>query len=191
MKRLIKRWKELRYEGIYEVRYPVKDTIIQIIKENTIDRIKWKWESFIIRRYGKNSFFLENILNDNKDKYDYQWDYKHITFLYQDAMEGSKEEAINKLMVAVKLLCDYSNMMKHLSHNLKTSICTEQYHDAKWKLYTETQIFSGWGECVDDSGMSFEDGCPDCNKFIKRESDKIRKGLQLRKTRRKLKKGNK
>ena len=180
MKRLIKRWKELR-----EVRYSVKDTIIQIIKENTTDRIKWKLESSIIRRYGKDSFFLKNILDDNKDKYDYQWDYKHITFLYSDVMEGSKEEAINKHMVAVKLLFDYSNMVMYLSHNLKTSARTDQYYNAHWKLYRETRIFSDWGECIDDKGMPFEDGCPHCNKFIKQESDKIRKALQLRKTNRK------
>ena len=176
MKRFTKRWKELR-----EVRYSVKDTIIQIIKENTTDVIKWKWESFIIKHYGKDSFFLKNILDDNKDKYDYQWDYKHITFLYSDAMEGSKEEAINKLMVSVKLLCDYSNMVKHLSYNLKTSANTDQFHKARWKLYKETRIFSDWGECIGDEGMPFEDGCPHCDKFIKQESDKIRKALELKK----------
>ena len=176
MKRLIKRWKELR-----KIRYSVKDTIIQIIKERTIDRIKWKWESFIISRYGKDSFFLKKILNDNKEKNHYKWDYKHIGFLYCDAMEGSKEEAINKLMVSVKLLCDYSNMVRHLSNNLKTSARTDQYYNAEWKLYRETQIFSDWGECVDDNGVSFEGGCPHCNKFIKQESDKIRKALKLKK----------
>ena len=175
MKRLIKRWKEIR-----KIRYSVKDTIIQIIKENTTDVMKRKWESFIIRHYGKDSFFLKNILDDNKDKYDYQRDYR-LTFLYYDAIKGSKEEAINKLIVSVKLLCDYSKMVQHLSNNLKTSANTDQFREARWKLYRETQIFSDWGECIDDNGMPFEDGCPHCNKFIKQESDKIRKALKLRK----------
>ena len=49
---IIERWKELREEGFLQL--SVKDTIIQMIKETIRD----KWESFIVNRYGKESYFL-------------------------------------------------------------------------------------------------------------------------------------
>ena len=176
MKRLIKRWKELR-----EVRYSVKDTIIQIIKEQTTDRIKWKWESFIIRRYGKDCGYLRDILNtDDKDteSLPFKYRYKHLHFLYYDAKEDTKEDILNKLMVSVKLLCDYQAMVRYMSPGLKTSARTNQYYDVEWKLYSEAQIWTDWGEC---DGFMTDGHCEHCDRYIKEESDKIRKQLKLKK----------
>ena len=172
IKRITERWKELRDDDGFG-KLSVKQAIIFMIRET----IHNKWTSFIINRYGKDSFYLKNILKDNKDKHDYHWDYKHISFLYYDVMEDSKEEVINKLMVSVKLLCDYNNMMMYISNNLKTSAYTEQYHDASWKLYGETQIWRDWGEC---DGFMTDGHCEHCDRYIKDESDKIKKQLKLK-----------
>ena len=166
IKRITERWKELREEGFLQL--SVKDTIIQMIKET----IRGKWESFIVNRYGRESHFLKRMLKENLENFDYEHEYRGLIFLYQDSKNDSKEQILNKLLITTKLLTDYKQLSMHTNFLLKTKAKTEQYQEASFRVYSQSDIFVNWGGC--------DDGCEHCNAYIKEESDKIRKGLKLK-----------
>ena len=163
--RITERWKELREEGFLQL--SVKDTIIQMIKETIID----KWESFIVNRYGKESYFLGKVL-DREYLSESKMGYRNLAHLYWESKKDSKEQILNKLLVATKLLNDYKELLIYTEGVLKTKGKTEQYHNASWMIYSQSDIFVNWGNC--------DDSCEHCNAYIKEESDKIRKGLKLK-----------
>ena len=163
--RTIERWKELREEGFLQL--SVKDTIIQMIKETIRD----KWESFIVNRYGRESYFLGKVL-DREYLSESKMGYRNLAHLYWESKKDSKEQILNKLLVATKLLNDYKELLIYTEGVLKTKGKTEQYHNASWRIYSQSDVFVNWGNC--------DDGCEHCNAYIKEESDKIRKGLKLK-----------
>jgi len=173
IKRIIKRWKELREDGFGKL--SIKDTIIFMIRE----KIKHKWHSFIVNRYGKDCGWLRDIINadGDKDSLSFGCRYSHLDFLYYDAKEDTKEDILNKLMVSVKLLYDYQSLHRYTSARLKTSAKTEQYYEAEWKIYCQTQIWTDWGEC---EGFMTDGHCEHCDGHIKIESDRIKKELKLK-----------
>ena len=72
------------------------------------------------------------------------------------------------------LLEDYKNLQLYLDiTNIKTKAFTKQYSNASFRVYSKSSIFTDFGECC-------EGDCKQCNKFIKEESDKIRKQLDLK-----------
>ena len=176
IKGIIKRWKELREDcAIGFGKMSVKNTLIFMIRE----KIKHKYHSFIVNRYGEDCGWLRDIINADggKDSLPFDWRYGHLSFLYYDAKEDTKEDILNKLMVSVKLLYDYQALHKYTSARLKTSAKTEQYYDAECKIYGETRIWTDWGEC---EGFMTEGHCEHCDRHIKIESDRIKKELKLK-----------
>ena len=177
IKRITERWKELREDcAIGFGKMSVKNTLIFMIKE----AIQNKWTSFIINRYGRDCGYLRYILDvDGKDSeaLPFEYRYRHLSFLYDDSKEDTKEDILNKLIVSVKLLYNYQALIKYMSYRLKTSAQTEQYHDVAWKMYGETQIWTDWGEC---DGFMTEGHCEHCDKYIKEESDRIKEAYKLK-----------
>ena len=164
MIKLIKqKWKEGK-----ELQLSNKDVVMHIIKEFTIYPIQNRWREFIINRYGRDFYVFKQVIKGDVD-----WVVENsLKFLYYESKQNTKKELLDRFMIAVKLLQDYQNIVTHSGRLLKTKSHTEQYHKATRKLYGESSIFTSRFHCDWD--------CKSCNKFIKEESDKIRKQLKLK-----------
>ena len=164
MIKLIKQqWKEGK-----ELQLSNKDVVMSIIKGFTIYPIQNRWRKFIINRYGRESYFLKRILSGKVDRIDSS----NLMHLYYDSKRKTKKELLDKLLIAVKLLNDYKNLQMYIDKYLKTKAHTEQYENVSFKVYNKSSIFTDFHTCEND--------CKYCNKFIKEESDKIRKQLKLK-----------